>query len=184
MREVLRHRVHKAVMVELDQAVVDAAKAYLPQHSVALSDPRGLVLYEDGFEFLRRTPPECYDVIIVDSPDPVGPAEVLFSEEFYKQAHKVLNNPGVLVVQSESPVYNLDTIKKIHDRLVNVFGDVNFYLSPMPSYPGGYWSYALSVKGVDGLEPKRELPDGLKYYNKRIHKSSFALPEFLREHLM
>ena len=184
LREVLKHDVHKAVMVELDQAVVDAAKAYLPNHSTGFSDPRALVLYEDGYEFLKRTPPESYDAIIVDSPDPVGPAKALFTAEFYAEAERVLSSPGVLVVQAESPIYHAQTILQIKQNLVAAFGESNFYTAPVPSYPGGFWCFGLAVKGVNGLDPKREPPAGLRYYNARVHKAGFALPEFMREGLM
>ncbi|MEO0211205.1 MAG: polyamine aminopropyltransferase [candidate division WOR-3 bacterium] len=184
LREVLRYPVRKAVLVEIDQAVVDSAKAYLPKLSLGFSDPRALALYEDGFEFMRRTPPESYDVIIVDSPDPVGSAKSLFTKEFYREAQKVLSKPGALVVQAESPFYHMETIKDMKRSLLAVFGEVNFYTSPAPSYPGGWWCYALCLKGIDGLEPKREPPEGLRYYNHRVHRAGFALPEFLRKDLM
>ncbi len=184
LREVLKYsEVVKAVQVELDQTVSEVSKKFFPTLSSGFSDPRALLLYEDGAEFVRRAPDESYDVIIVDSPDPVGPAERLFTGEFYRDLHRVLASPGVLVVQSESPWYHLEVLKKIHNALRELFGNAHVYTAPIPSYPGGWWSFTLCLKGIEGLEPTREAPDGLKFYSHKVFRGALELPLFLRKAL-
>ncbi len=184
LREVLKYeKVVKAVQVELDQTVSEVSKKYFPTLSSGFSDPRALLLYEDGAEFVRRAPDESYDVIIVDSPDPVGPAERLFTREFYEDLRRVLGSPGVLAIQSESPWYHLETLKRVHSTLRELFGNAHVYTAPVPSYPGGWWSFTLCLKGIEGLEPKREPPEGLRYFTPKVFEGALELPPFLKREL-
>ncbi len=183
LREVLRYKeVNKAVLVELDRDVIELARKYLPTLSVSFSDPRARIVIENGVSFVKKTP-EKFDVVIIDSTDPVGPAEVLFSSEFYLDVKRILNEDGILVFQCESPIYHLQFIKEQKEILSDLFENVHFYNTVVPTYPGALWSFAFSSDSVDPLDIKREPPAGLKFYSIDIHRAAFALPPFMRDEL-
>ncbi len=190
-REVLRHPSVKQVdMVEIDEAVVRASKEFLPEVG-AWDDPRLNVLFEDGIAFVKNADAE-YDVVIIDGSDPVGPAEGLFEKEFFEYCYSALKENGILTGQTESPwveEYH-PSIKKVFDALDSVFVESSMYLGFIPLYPAGMWSFAFASKGI---EPKDDevlariekglssFGNDLKYYNKDIHRGSFALPNFVAE---
>lgn len=190
-REVLRHfSVKKVDMVEIDEAVVRASKEFLPDVG-AWEDPRLNVLFEDGIAFVKNSIAE-YDVIIIDGSDPVGPAEGLFEKEFFELCFTALKKDGVLTGQTESPwveEYHL-SIKQVFDALDKVFDESSMYLGFIPLYPAGMWSFAFASKGSQPEETEileriekglSEFGSDLKYYNKEVHKGSFALPNFVAE---
>jgi spermidine synthase len=182
VREVLKYNVVDVTLVEIDKEVVNASKEYLPFVSSGYRDPRVKTVFEDGFEFLKKCD-DLYDLIIVDSTDPVGPAKSLFEEEFYHLTKRRLKEGGILSLQSESPIFHIDIMVKISNRLKKFYNDVFFYTAPIPTYPGGLWSFAIASDNLNPEEIKRNPPEGLKYYNREIHLSSFKLPNFIKDEL-
>ncbi|MGO0123561.1 polyamine aminopropyltransferase [Desulfothermobacter acidiphilus] len=182
-REVVRHpRVVKAVMVEIDERVIAASRQFLPELSQGLDSPKLELRIEDGIEHVAQHPGE-YDVIIVDSPDPVGPARGLFGRQFYEEVARALKDDGLFVAQSESPLFNAELIAEINRYLRSLFPLVRLYLTCVPTYPGGMWSFTLASKRYDPLQVEPisipELP--YRYYNAGIHHAAFTLPQFLNE---
>ncbi|HHU82536.1 MAG TPA: polyamine aminopropyltransferase [Firmicutes bacterium] len=185
VREVLKHpTVSRVVLAEIDEGVVNAARKYLPTLAQGLSDPRVEIQITDAIVYVREHPGE-FDVVIVDSTDPIGPGVGLFTREFYQDVAKALKDGGIMVAQTESPVNNKDLIQKIHRNLQGVFPLIRLYLGPVPTYPSGLWSYTLCSKGPDPVA----VPDGkflaleTKYYTPEVHRSAFALPLFVKEWL-
>ena len=189
LREVLRHReVEQAVQVEIDERVTRVAEQYFPELCEANSDPRAQLLFDDGIAYMKNAAAESIDVIIVDSTDPVGPAEGLFNEAFYQTCHKALRTGGILVQQSEPPLTQLPLIKSMRQLMRQVgFAAVRTLPFPQPAYPTGWWSCTMARKGAD-LSGFRERgahskPFPTQYYSADIHKAALVLPEFMREAL-
>lgn len=186
VREVLKHdTVEKVVLCEIDGMVIDVCKKYLPTIAGKLDDPRVEVLVEDAIEFIKDKENE-YDVVLIDSTDPMGPGEGLFTEEFYTNVKKSLKKGGIVAAQSESPVVNKEEIKKMYNLLKKVFPITSTYTSPIPTYPGGYWAWAFcseDVKPLEYIDDRRceEVTKTCKIYNKEYHKARFALPNFLKQ---
>ena len=185
VREVLKHpSIEKVTMVEIDREVVEACREYLPVTSQALGNPNVKVEFEDGFQFLNRHPGQ-FDIVIVDSTEPVGPAAELFGREFYELAYKALAPGGILVAQTESPFYNRDLIVSSHKYLKEFFPVVEMYLAPVPSYPGGLWSFTLASRQnqptAEEVLQKAKQPDKCKYYSPEVHRGAFILPPFVQE---
>jgi spermidine synthase len=187
-REVLRHKgVKRCVLVEIDKLVVEACKEHLPRIG-AWDDPRLDVKIEDGIAFARNTD-EMFDVVLVDSTDPVGPATVLFSREFYRDVARVLAPDGILVAQAESPFFDQDIQREMFQNQRPFFSRLHLYLISNLSYPGGLWSLSFASKGLCPLTDAR-LPDarndGLatRYYNTQIHRGAFLLPAFAKDGLL
>ena len=182
VREVLKHpSVKKVTLAEIDKSVVDVSKKFLPQISCTLEDDRAEVLITDGIKYVKEHKNE-FDVIIVDSTDPVGPAVGLFSLDFYKSIFDALKEDGIFVAQTESPFYNGDFIKRVFKDIKSIFSMAKLYLSFVPTYPGGLWCFTMGSKKYNPLEVN--IPDELdfetKYYNPGIHKACFELPEFVK----
>lgn len=182
VREVSRYpQVEKIVLVEIDAGVVDAARRFLPEISCALDDPRLEIVYRDGAEFIRGSK-DAYDVVIVDSTEPVAIAEGLFGTAFYKGVYDALKPEGIMVAQTESPFYNEALLRSTFQRINTIFPRSLLYLAAVPTYPGGLWSFTLASKRFDPLEPAGDyLPPGLRYYSAEIHRSAFTLPPFVQE---
>lgn len=182
VREICKHpSVRQVVMAELDRKVVEASRKYLPALSAGFDDPRVEINYVDGTEFVRTRNDE-FDVVIVDSPDPLGPAAALFGSEFYSNVYNALGQDGIMTVQSESPVLNRQFIRKISSRIKEIFPNFYYYLAPVPTYPGGLWSFAAGSKRYDPAQPRNSfIPEGTRYYTPAIHKAAFTLPPFVRE---
>ena len=177
-REILKYKeVKNIIMVEIDKDVVETSKRFFPNLAKSFEDKRLKLKFMDGFEFLKNSF-ENFDIIFVDSPDPVGHAKILFSEEFYEEASK---KTDILVAQMETPFYYNNFIKNTLQILKKHFEEVHLYFSPVPTYPSGWWSYVFCSHGVKPFDFIRTSPKDLKYYNFEIHKSSFALPNFLKE---
>lgn len=182
VREVLKHPVEEVHLAEIDGRVIAVAREYFPAIACGLDDPRVRIHVADGIEFVRERE-GCYDVIIVDSTDPIGPAEGLFQEEFYRSVSRALSADGVFVAQTESPFFNRDLIRRIHEALRRVFPLVRLYLASIPTYPGGLWTISLGSKGPDPLGADLSRSEGLgtRYYSRDIHKAAFVLPPFVQE---
>lgn len=187
LREVLKHPVKHVTQVEIDASVVDMAKQYLPKHSNgAYDDPRLDLVIADGMQFVRDSH-DRFDVIIVDSTDPIGPGEVLYSDDFYALADARLTDGGVIVTQNGVPFLQPDELTTTHRRLQRHFGDASFYCAPVPTYYGGFMTFgwatdnpALRHVDSDTLAARFEAA-GLetRYYNPAIHAASFALPQYI-----
>lgn len=185
IREVLKHdTVERVVLCEIDGMVIDACKKYLPTIAGKLDDPKVEILVEDAIEYIKNKENE-FDIVLIDSTDPMGPGEGLFTEEFYTNVKKSLKKGGIVSAQSESPVVNKEEIKKMYNLLKKVFPITSTYTSPIPTYPGGYWAWAFCSEDVEPLsyiDERRceEITKTCKVYNKEYHLSRFALPNFLK----
>jgi len=169
-------------MVEIDGLVVTACRKQLPKVSGNLSDPRVSFIFTDGIEFVKNTEQE-YDVIIVDSSDPKGPAEQLFEVEFYQHLKNALKDDGILVCQSQSPLFQPNITRRIFNSFQNLFTYADVYYTFVPTYPGGFWSFTIASKSPFAIS-NEPLPDlRTKYFNKDMMVNSFRLPEFLSERL-
>jgi spermidine synthase len=186
LKQVLRHpTVDKAVLVEIDEMVVNASKRYFPNLATGFSDPRSEVLIDDGIAYLKRHENE-FDVILIDSTDPVGPAEGLFHKEFYTDCHKALKADGILTIQSESPwIEHLQpVITKAYHDLESLFPIVMPYTAAIQTYQAGLWLFQMASKKhspLDAIDGKRYDGMEFRYYNKALHQGCFALPGFVNE---
>ena len=188
LREVSKHAsVEHITMVEIDGTVVDMCKEFLPKHSQgAFDDPRLNLVIDDGMRFVATTT-EKFDVIISDSTDPIGPGEVLFSENFYQACHRCLNQGGVLVTQNGTPFMQLDTVRNTAGRMNGLFADWHFYQAAVPTYIGGSMTFAWgstnpALRQVDAATlAQRFAASGIqtRYYNPAIHQGAFALPQYV-----
>ncbi|MBT9253093.1 MAG: polyamine aminopropyltransferase [Brockia lithotrophica] len=180
-REVLKYpEVESLVLVEIDAQVVEAARTYLPEIAGSGDDPRLVLHTEDGMRFLEATLPAQFDVILVDSSDPIGPAVGLFRPEFYAAAKRALRPGGILVVQSESPLYHRSTGENVLSALRSLFATVRPYWSVVPTYAGGFWMFTLATD-LDELSFRRTLPADTKFATPSFIRTAFDLPPFLRE---
>lgn len=179
LKEILRYQIDHVYLVEIDPSVVEVSKKYFPWLSSSLKDKRSELLIADGREFLRETDKK-FDIVIVDSSDPVGPSITLHEEGFYKEIKKVLNPEAIVVSQAGSPFYHLESIVKKDIFLRKQFEFVSFYSGLVPTYPGGSWCFAFLSDRIEPFAIRRNPPPGLTYFNLEIHKAAFALPELLR----
>jgi spermidine synthase len=191
VREILRHEgVEKVTMVEIDGAVIDSCKEFLPGIAAAFDDPKLELIVDDGIAFLKNAVANSYDLIIVDGSDPVGPAEGLFSVEFYTNCYNALKDTGLLVAQGESPKFNEKAFTELNYTLQGIFGKDKAPVSLffVPTYPTGMWSFQYGIKGdlnpkkISNIEKIEEFVDtkGLRYYNEEVHIGSFATPNFVK----
>ncbi len=183
IREALKHPgIEKAYLVEIDGRVVEVSREYLPEISCALDDERAEVLIEDGIKFIKEHKDE-FDVIMVDSTDPVGPAVGLFTGDFYRNIFEALKEDGLFVAQTESPFYNKLLISQVFSEISSVFPITKLYLYSVPTYPSGLWSFTMGSKKYDPLKVPRDRIQKLdtRYYNDQIHYACFSLPEFVKK---
>lgn len=184
-REVLRHiSVESCTMVEIDGLVVEACKAHIPQTSSCLSDPRINLIIDDGVKFVKETE-QKFDVVLVDSTDPIGPATPLFGPEFYADVYSCLADDGIVVSQGESPFYETKMQKKLLSILSEQFPICSIYNFHNMTYPGGLWSFTFASKKyhpIKDFDPQRVQSSGLQfgYYNEETHSGAFAIPQFMR----
>ncbi|MBJ3777450.1 polyamine aminopropyltransferase [Acuticoccus mangrovi] len=186
-REVLRHDVARVRLVEIDRAVVDLAVAEFPDVAAgAFEDPRLDLVIDDGVRHVATTT-DRFDVVIVDSPDPIGAGAVLFGEAFYRDCRRVLRPGGALVTQSGMPFLTPDWMRGHAGTLRGVFGDVAFFLTTVPSYTGGPLAHGLSSDGdalrrvsLETLTARhREHPLTMRYWSPEVHRAAFALPPYV-----
>ncbi|BCV22097.1 polyamine aminopropyltransferase [Moorella sp. Hama-1] len=185
VREIVKHpSIEKVTLVEIDARVVANAREYLPEIACGLDDARVEIRFEDGIEHIRQRE-NTYDVIIVDSTDPIGPAVGLFSAEFYRNVFRALKPEGIFVAQTESPLFNSKLIRRIQRDLQEIFPIARLYLTTVPTYPGGLWSFSLGSKEYDPLRVDwRQAPQiTTRYYTPAIHQAAFSLPPFVLEFL-
>lgn len=190
VRELTRYKtIEKIDMVEIDKLVVDVSKAYLPITSSKLDDPRVSLYFEDGIKFVADTK-EVYDLILVDSTDPIGPGEGLFTTEFYQNCFNILSKDGILVNQSESPYYKQFSheMRRAHKKINKIFPISKVYQFHMPTYPSGHWLFGFASKKLDPIKDVdfdkwTALGIKTKYYNPNLHLGCFALPSYVQEML-
>lgn len=187
VRELTRYPgIENIDMVEIDKLVVDVCRKYLPQTASKLDDERVNLYYEDGLKFVRGVENK-YDLIIVDSTDPFGPGEGLFTKEFYGNCFKALNEEGILVNQHESPYYAeyAKSMKRAHKRIRESFPICRVYQAHIPTYPSGHWLFGFASKKYDPINSDKidewnKLGLETKYYNTEIHRGAFALPNYVK----
>jgi len=183
IREIAKHpKVKKATLVDIDQAVIDTSKKYFPEISSALTHSKVEVRVEDGIKHIAESKGQ-YDVIIVDSTDPVGPAVGLFEHGFYQGIFEALKDDGIFVAQTESPFLTSKLIKGIFSDIKSIFPITKLYLAYVPTYPGGMWSFTLGSKKYDPEAiNEKDIPDtNTRYYTPQVHKAAFALPVFVQD---
>jgi len=176
LREVLKHKeVKRAVLVDIDKQVIEVSKKFFPTMAVAFEDPRVIVLNEDGYKYVQDYEQE-FDVIIVDSTDPVGFAHVLTTEEFFKYVYRALKDDGIYVGQTESIHYHADIVRRVQKSLRKVFPIVDLYTAVIPGYAGYWWTFSIASKKYPVREPSRDVNIQTKLYSADMHKHAF-LPE-------
>ena len=184
LQQVLRYpSVREAVVCELDQKVVDYSRKYFPAFGDPWSDPRARLLVRDAFVYLEENPGQ-FDVIISDTTDPIGMAERLFSDEFYKLMVRALAPGGAAATQCEQPYFDTDLIKTIYQTAKTLSKNPAYYYAQVPTYPGGGigFMYVSDTPWENGL--KTPYPPGVNnYINPEIHRAAFAIPEFFRREL-
>jgi spermidine synthase len=187
VRELTRYESIKRIdMVEIDKLVVDVCKEYLPQTACKLVDPRVNLFFEDGLKFVANKDNE-YDLIIVDSTDPIGPGESLFTKEFYENCFNALKSSGIMVNQHESPYYPDDALamQNAHRNIKAAFPIALVYQAHIPTYPSGHFLFGFASKGLDPIADLSTSWDSLgletKYYNTDLHKGCFALPNYVNQ---
>ena len=188
VREVLKHpAVQQCVLVEIDALVVEVSKKYLPEIGRAWDDKRLEVKIDDGIEFVRNAPAASFDVVLLDGSDPVGPAEGLFNESFYRDVARVLKPTGVFALQSESPLLFEDVFYDIQALLREVFGTAHPYFGAVPLYGTGMWSWTFASQQTHPLALVEErvayIETSSEVYNRDVHRGAFAVPQAIKRKL-
>lgn len=190
IREILRYpNIEHIDMVEIDEEVVRVCKEFLPQTACGLSDPKVHLYFEDGLRYVRGKVGE-YDLILVDSTDPFGPGEGLFTKEFYGNCYRALKEDGILVNQHESMYYSsyAASMTRAHKRIQDTFPIARVYQAHIPTYPSGHWLFGFASKKYDPIkdlkaEAWNKLGLKTRYYNTELHLGSFAIPNYIKEQL-
>ena len=188
LREVCTHEcVKKAVLCEIDEMVINASKKYFPEIATGFSSPKAEVIVGDGIKYMKESK-ELFDVILIDSTDPIGPAEGLFHKDFYMMCSERLTETGILALQCESPyIRDLQpVIKNVYVSLNSIFPVIEPYLAAIHTYQAGLWCFMLASKkflpSIDFSRNRYEdMKEQFRYYNDKVHHASFALPNFVRD---
>lgn len=187
LREVLKHRdVVTATQVDIDEQVTRLAEQFFPELCESNDDPRASLLFADGIRWVADQEPGSLDLIIVDSTDPIGPAEGLFNEAFYRSCLNALGEDGILVQQSESPLLHMALLTSMRRAMTSAgFGSLHTLNFPQPVYPSGWWSATMAFKS-QAPRPYRDRDVEAKtfdtrYYNAAIHAATLAVPTFMQE---
>jgi spermidine synthase len=193
LRRVLQHRgVEAAVMVEIDAEVIRLCRAHMPAiGGDAWHDPRAQVIVGDGIAHVRDAAAASYDVVIVDSTDPAGPGEVLFTDAFYADCARILTPRGILVNQCGVPFMQGDELRETSERRRRVFTDVSAYVAAVPTYVGGFmtlgWSgreagqRALPTAEIERRATAAGVLGTTRYWSPAVHAASFALPPYIAD---
>jgi spermidine synthase len=158
-----------------------ASEKFFPELCESNTDPRASLSFTDGVAFIEQAEEGSYDIIIVDSVDPVGQAARLYSEEFYQACYAGLSEDGILIAQSESPLFHKDLIHSMQSRMADVgFKDITTLFFPQCTYPSGWWSASMAFKVGKPLG-FRTVDIETEYYNNDIHQAAQAMPQFMRK---
>lgn len=180
VRELLKYpELEKITLIEIDKRVVETCKEHLPSVASGLSDPRVEVLFEDGAQYVKKVEPESLDLLIIDSTDPIGPGQVLFTEEFYKNAAKALAGHGVLTAQTETPLYHGAIVNDIYTNLGRAFPETWMYWAAIPAYLGCIWTFSYVSKSKHPIEdqtPRHIDKLACNYYTPSLHRAAFSPP--------
>lgn len=183
LHEVLKHPgVELVVQAELDERVTRVSEQYFPELCESNHDPRAQLQFADGIKWVEDAESGSYDVIIIDSTDPIGQAARLFSAEFYGDCLKALSDQGILIAQSESPLLHADIIKSMRQNMNEAgFGELATLCFPQPVYPSGWWSSTMALKSGSTTEFRHidSAPLNCKYYSPSLHQGLLQLPPFL-----
>ena len=190
VRELAKYRQIETIdVVEIDRRVIEVCRLYLLQTAVGFDDERVNVYIQDGLKFVRNKH-GIYDLIIVDSTDPSGPGEVLFTREFYGSCHEALSENGILINQHESPFYHDDAqaMRSAHRCISKVFPVSRVYQAHIPTYPSGHWLFGFASKRLDPVVDLQErdwnaMEISTRYYNTGLHRGAFCLPTYVKEML-
>jgi spermidine synthase len=187
VRELLEYPQLEVTQAEIDERVTRVSQEYFPAVAGRLTDPRVTLAFADGAQHLRDAQAASLDLVVVDSTDPIGPAEVLITEEFYRTVARSLKPGGALVAQTQSPFWHPESVERIYGALARVFPRVWMYWATCPSYLGFIWTFCFASAEADPLA--RALPAdvhttlGTSYYSAGVHRGAFALPPFLQRFL-
>lgn len=190
VRELLEYeKIEQVDLVEIDRQVVEVCKKYMPKTAYRLEESPVRIFYQDGLKFIRKCESE-YDLIIVDSTDPFGPGEGLFTKEFYGNCYKALKGDGIMVNQHESPFYpeDAEAMKRAHKKITQSFPISKVYQAHIPTYPSGHWLFGFASKQYHPVKDLNKskwnsLKIKTKYYNTKLHSGAFALPNYVEEML-
>ncbi|MFD3261830.1 polyamine aminopropyltransferase [Paenibacillus lentus] len=183
IREIMKHPdVEKAVLVDIDGKVIEYSKKYLPEIAGELDNPRVEVQVNDGYMHIIQSKNK-YDVIMVDSTEPVGPAAPLFERGFYQGIYEALKEDGIFVAQTDNPWFKADLIQQVNKDVKEIFPIVRVYGANIPTYPSGLWTFTMGSKTYDPLQvDETQIPEiDTKYYSPRLHKAAFVLPKFVED---
>ncbi|MCY9516605.1 polyamine aminopropyltransferase [Paenibacillus apiarius] len=183
IREIMKHpSVEKAVLVEIDGKVIEYSKKYLPEIAGELDNPRVEVIVNDGYMHILNSKDE-YDVIMVDSTEPVGPAAPLFERGFYQGIYEALKEDGLFVAQTDNPWFKADLIRQVNRDVKEIFPIVRVYGANIPTYPSGLWTFTIGSKQYDPMNiDEASIPEmETKYYSPRLHNAAFCLPKFVED---
>ncbi|MEB3287828.1 MAG: polyamine aminopropyltransferase [Vampirovibrionales bacterium] len=186
IREVLKHpSVERAVLCEIDQLVIDSSREFLPSIAGALDDPRVDIQVRDGAAYIAQHA-NTFDVILIDSTDPIGPGARLFNHEFYTNVKNALSEQGVMAAQTESPISQPSEVREINTLLNGVFPVVKTYTNMIPTYPGNQWTWTFCSKQqgpFDLVDAKRveAIEKTCRVFNRHVHRAIFALPNYIQE---
>ncbi len=188
LREVLKHpEIKLTQQVDIDERVTRLSEQYFRELCERNNDPRAELHFADGIKWVKDAEAGYYDIIIVDSTDPIGPGEVLFTAEFYENSHRALNDGGLFVQQSESPLYHTESIiKPMYDKLSHAgFVDINTLHFPQCVYPSGWWTCTMACKDHKIPQFRQQAVENKSfithYYNESIHMAATAAPEFFKQ---
>jgi spermidine synthase len=182
LKEVLRYPVENVCLVEIDPQVIKVSQEYFSWLSPCLKDERTELIIADGTEFIGQTN-KTFDIVCVDSSEPVGPSASLHEEDFYQNMKRCLNSRGIIAAQAGSPIFHQNSINLKNRFLKKIFKVVCFYMSPVPTYPGGSWAFVFLSDSVQPQEINGNPPEGLIYFNPDIHRAAFSLPNFFKNEL-
>ncbi|SEH05774.1 polyamine aminopropyltransferase [Candidatus Venteria ishoeyi] len=186
LQEVLKHpAIQQVTQIDIDERVTRLSELYFPELCQANHDPRAKLLFADGIQWMQQADAGSVDIIIVDSTDPIGPAEGLFQQPFYQECLRVLASDGILVQQSESPLLHLESIiQPMHQAMSSAgFATVRTLHFPQPVYPSGWWSATLAYRNakVDFRELDAQNKGfDTRYYDAAMHHCAFVLPPFMK----
>lgn len=183
IREVVKHpEVEKVTLVEIDGLVIETSKKYLPSIASAFSHPKVETIVGDGFMHIAESR-DSYDVIMVDSTEPVGPAVKLFEKGFYEGISRALKDDGLFIAQTDNPWFKADLIRQVFSDVSEIFPTTRLYTANIPTYPSGLWTFTMGSKKYDPVNVADERFHEIetKYYTKELHKAAFVLPKFVAD---